>query len=282
MLNLIKNRKKEVMTARDLQASLIKMSVEFLEAYAPKLPVSIKARQRLEILKEVGLEGINNTVKLNSIIKKNEINIEQNQLIRKVKSVCSSALIVSWDDFYTVLKKYNLAVGPIKTYKKPIPEKNLDDIIKAKELNDLISLNNLFCYKEININSDTINKKELQLLVDVLGKLPFIPTKFNGEFTNVNSDLYKVREIIKRNPGVLGDCSAYLSSSKNWYIASPIVDMPDNVTIKVFSKVELDKQIKIEDPIVFKANEFGAIIVTMWDKEADDEIFEKYKEDFIN
>lgn len=282
MLNLIKNKKKEVMTARDLQASLIKMSVEFLEVYAPKLPVSIKAKQRLEILKEVGLEGINNTVKLNSIIKKNEINIEQNQLIRKVKSVCSSALIVPWDDFYTVLKKYNLAVGPIKTYKKPIPEKNLDDIIKAKELNDLISLNNLFCYKEININSDTINKKELQLLVDVLGKLPFIPTKFNGEFTNVNSDLYKVKKIIEGNPEVLYSCSAYLSSSKNWFIAAPIVDMPDNVTIKVFSKVELDKQIKIEDPIVFKANEFGAIIVTMWDKEADDEIFEKYKENFVN
>ena len=109
-----------------------------------------------------------------------------------------------------------------------------------------------------------------------------IPTKFNGEFIDINSDLYKVKKIIEGNPEVLYSCSAYLSSSKNWFIAAPIVEMSDNVTIKVFSKVELDKQIKIEDPIVFKANEFGAIIVTMWDKEADDEIFEKYKENFVN
>lgn len=34
---------------------------------------------------------------------------------------------------------------------------------------------------------------------------------------------------------------------------------------------------QLEDPIVFKANEIGAIIATMWDTEATDSIFDKYR-----
>lgn len=282
MLNLIKRQEKEVMTARDLQASLIKMSVEFLETYAPKLPVSIKAKQRLEALREVGLSGISNAVKLKGIIGTNEANTEQKRLIKRIKSVCPSALIVPWEDFYTVLKKYNLAAGPIEIYEKPIPEKNLDDIIKAKELNNL-DLNNISCYKTIEINSDRVNKKELQLLVDVVGKLPFYPAlNFINNTTDTDNDLYKVRELIRNDREIIDSYFSYPNNSKNWYIAAPVVDMPDNVTIRIQSKVELEKQRRIEDPIVFKANEIGAIIVTMWDKEADDEIFDKYKESFVD
>ena len=81
---------------------------------------------------------------------------------------------------------------------------------------------------------------------------------------------------------VIDNFWSYPNNSKNWYIAAPVVDMPDNVTIRVHSKIELDKQRRVEDPIVFKANQIGVIIVTMWDKEADDEIFDKYKESFID
>ena len=282
MLNLIKKPEKELMTARDLQTSLIKLSVDFLETYAPKLPVSIKAKQRLEALKEVGLSGIDNAIKLKNIIGANEINSEQKRLIKRVKSVFPSALIVPWEDFYTVLKKYNLAAGPIETYKKPIPEKNLDDIIRAKGLNDL-GLNDVSCYKTVTINSDRVNKKELQLLVDVIGRLPFYSTlNFINNTTDTESELYKVREIVRNDREVIDNSWSYFNDSKNWYIAAPVVDMPDNVTIRVHSKIELDKQRRVEDPIVFKANQIGVIIVTMWDKEADDEIFDKYKESFID
>lgn len=33
----------------------------------------------------------------------------------------------------------------------------------------------------------------------------------------------------------------------------------------------------IEDPIIFKASKIGAVIVTMWDKEAEDSMFDKYR-----
>lgn len=39
---------------------------------------------------------------------------------------------------------------------------------------------------------------------------------------------------------------------------------------------EMKKRI-IEDPIIFKASKIGAVIVTMWDKEAEDSMFDKYR-----
>lgn len=52
--------------------------------------------------------------------------------------------------------------------------------------------------------------------------------------------------------------------------------MTDNITIRMYSGKEARKR-QFEDPIVFKANEIGAIIVTMWDTEATDSIFDKYR-----
>lgn len=53
--------------------------------------------------------------------------------------------------------------------------------------------------------------------------------------------------------------------------------MTNNTTIELYSEYsEMEKRI-IEDPIIFKASEIGAVIVTMWDKEAEDSMFDKYR-----
>jgi hypothetical protein len=53
--------------------------------------------------------------------------------------------------------------------------------------------------------------------------------------------------------------------------------MTDNITIRMYSGKEEARKRQLEDPIVFKANEIGAIIATMWDTEATDSIFDKYR-----
>lgn len=40
---------------------------------------------------------------------------------------------------------------------------------------------------------------------------------------------------------------------------------------------EIQETLKGKHPIIFKASEIGAVIVTMWDKEAEDSMFDKYR-----
>lgn len=54
-----------------------------------------------------------------------------------------------------------------------------------------------------------------------------------------------------------------------------IIDLRPEIE-KISGKEEARKR-QLEDPIVFKANEIGAIIATMWDTEATDSIFDKYR-----
>lgn len=53
--------------------------------------------------------------------------------------------------------------------------------------------------------------------------------------------------------------------------------MTNNTTIELYSEYSEMKKRIIEDPIIFKASEIGAVIVTMWDKEAEDSMFDKYR-----
>lgn len=62
-----------------------------------------------------------------------------------------------------------------------------------------------------------------------------------------------------------------------WIIAAPVDTMTNNTTIELYSEYSEMKKRIIEDPIIFKASEIGAVIVTMWDKEAEDSMFDKYR-----
>lgn len=62
-----------------------------------------------------------------------------------------------------------------------------------------------------------------------------------------------------------------------WIIAAPVDTMTNNTTIELYSEYSEMKKRIIEDPIIFKASKIGAVIVTMWDKEAEDSMFDKYR-----
>lgn len=57
----------------------------------------------------------------------------------------------------------------------------------------------------------------------------------------------------------------------------PVDTMTNNTTIELYSEYSEMKKRIIEDPIIFKASKIGAVIVTMWDKEAEDSMFDKYR-----
>lgn len=75
-------------------------------------------------------------------------------------------------------------------------------------------------------------------------------------------------------------CKKYLEGQnvdKTEDIKAQIAKLEANITIRMYSGKEEARKRQLEDPIVFKANEIGAIIATMWDTEATDSIFDKYR-----
>lgn len=285
MLELFKRRevKKEemtglvenVMSAEDIQKALIMMSVRFIETYIPKIEKEgLLAIRRLKMLKEVGLDEIYNATQLAKITADDQHSQSVRKMIQEVKSVYPLALIVSWDDFYKIIKKYNLAIDLIQNYKKPIPEKNLDELIRASyKFNECYKnfQSNIYMINDIEIKKDGMNKKELNDMIDYWGRIPIIRSyKFFDEPT-------EQIKTVQRFVNNFTIYNSYLSMKEDWFIAAPISDLPNNVKIRITTQAEIDERKRVEDPIIFKATEFGVIIATMWDKEANDEIFEKYK-----
>lgn len=264
-----------VMSAEDIQRALIMMSVRFIETYIPKIEKEeALAIRRLKMLKEVGLDKIYNATQLAKITADDQHSQSVRKMIQEVKSVYSLALIVSWDDFYKIIKKYNLAIDLIQNYKKPIPEKNLDELIRASYKFNECSKNfqsNIYMINDIEIKKDGMNKKELNDMIDYWGRIPIIRSyKFFDEPT-------EQIKTVQRFVNNFTIYNSYLSKKEDWFIAAPISDLPNNVKIRITTQAEIDERKRVEDPIIFKATEFGVIIATMWDKEANDEIFEKYK-----
>ena len=264
-----------VMSAEDIQKALIMMSVRFIETYIPKIEKEESlAIRRLKMLKEVGLDEIYNATQLTKITADDQHSQSVRKMIEEVRSIYSSALIVSWDDFYKIIKKYNLAIDLIQNYKKPIPEKNLDELIRASYKFNEHSRNfqsNIYMINEMEIKKDGMSKKELNDMIDYWGRIPIIRSYnfFEEPTEQINT--------VKRFVNNFTIYNSYSPIKKAWFIAAPISDLPNNVKIRITTQAEIDERKRVEDPIIFKATEFGVIIATMWDKEANDEIFEKYK-----
>lgn len=273
------NNSNKKLSAENLQTEIINKSAEFLTKFKKFSTIDSKSiEDRLERLSEVGLSKIFNANALRSIIKDGDN--EYIKFIESVKNIYPYSIIISWKDFYFILKKYNLAVGYLDEYKKLIPEKNLNDIIEASyKFNDQSTNFNSFNYMNSMSIYKTDNPKlknsDLKKLVDLFGRLPLV---FEADFVYKNFIDSIDYEVLKRYfNNNIGYSRQFNLSKSSWLIAAPIDDLKDNIEISIENNIKVDDTKLIEDPIVFKANKLGVIIVTMWDKESNDEIFNNYR-----
>lgn len=293
-----KSKEKELLTPESLHTALYLISLEYINRYLPeKSDVSlnditkidnskrIMAEIRLKKLIDAGLGYSYNAKKLKNILG-NGSSIRTSALkseidfIQQVKSLYSKSLIVPWLDFYRVLKKYGLVCSTLEDYEKIIPEENENELLIASQKFNSCGKNfNKFRIADrVRINSDNLRKKDLNFLIDFIGRLPFddiIDRPSIYGFAPVLDDLFKNVTIVDRKG------YDYNNKEKEWFIAAQEEDLENNVTIEVYSSKAEFKRKQLElmknDPIIFKASQYGAVIVTMWDKEADDEIFDKYR-----
>ena len=297
-----RSKEKELLTPESLHTALYLISLEYINRYLPeksdvlslnditKIDNSkrIMAEIRLKKLIDAGLGYSYNAKKLKNILEndRNGNDIRSAALkseidfIQQVKSLYSKSLIVPWLDFYKVLKKYGLVCSTLDDYEKIIPEENENELlIASQKFNSCGNNFNKFRIAErVRINSDNLRKKDLNFLIDFIGRLPFddiIDRPSIYGFAPVLDDLFKNVKIVGRKG------YDYNNKEKEWFIAAQEEDLENNVKIELYSSKAEFKRKQLElmknDPIIFKASQYGAVIVTMWDKEADDEIFDKYK-----
>ena len=119
----------------------------------------------------------------------------------------------------------------------------------------------------VRVGTDKLSKKELNMVVEYLRRFPYVPSQL------------KISDVLRNIVGKqLNVRATYDTLMRNeWIIAAPVDTMTNNTTIELYSEYSEMKKRIIEDPIIFKASKIGAVIVTMWDKEAEDSMFDKYR-----
>lgn len=250
-----------------IEESLSKLAIEVIGASTQTSLMPLKDNRQLkgeyEKLKDLGLISSANArlikVKLDSINKYND-NIKKARdlkvYIRNLNYLYDGkAILISRESFYTVCRKYNLDIGPLKNYTGVIPVENLEELSKVKSTGQYHS--NIYVVTDVTNYSDITNSAIRRFLEQNYY------TFFSYEHINRLSNISPWGEEAQK---VYLDCDWY--SEDDFFIACPKEHLKkDNVTISNHPI----------DPIVFRFCEYGIVIHTMWGKESEDKVFEEYK-----
>ena len=258
----------KVIELPSIEDSLSNLAIEIVGASTQTSLMPLKDTFQLDEeyakLKNLGLINSANArlikTKLDSINKYNDSVERAQNLIAYIKNLNylyeGRAILISKESFYTVCRKYNLDIGPLKNYTGVIPVKNLEELAQVKSTGHYRST--IYMVKEVTNNSDDITNGVIRRFLEQNYYI-FFSNKHIGRL----SDISPWGEEAQR---VYLNCDWY--NEDDFFIACPKEHLKkNNVTIS-------NRPI---DPIVFRFCEYGIVIHTMWGKEADDKVFEEYK-----
>lgn len=216
---------------------------------------------------------------------------KQNEFFQFIKEMLEvfghNTLLVRFDDFEQIIKKYNLTCGCLEDYTGVIPEKNLKELEEAKrKLNiakgyditgrefytvSIFTPYDDLRFKKLHHPSLYKNICDLKRVTEIdtdytdsatikrLKVFPFISTNERSD-SDIVADLFKQRET-----------GIKLSREKtNLFIVAPYKDMKNGIKFRHF--------VKAEDPFICSYTSFGIMIHTAWGEEAEDEVLSKYYE----
>lgn len=270
------------LSAEELRNALVVSSMEYCKQYLQEAESvdadKIKAiKIELDNLEAYGLGNSRNATELrtlyqqlNKTARKGTTWNLNRKFFEEIKYLAPSVLIVPYDDFFEILNTYGLACGPLGCYNGIIPEENVAEIMTVGEqLKGFTNLNTMRWVNTVTLDSD-IPKNVQKEVIQYFSIFPYVKQSIQDGWDYMRS--------INR-----GEYSSALHLSishikaEDWQIAAPFNEMKDNVTIKLYSGAAERRRQAAEDPIVFKVNDLGVIIASMWGKEASSSIFDKYR-----
>lgn len=209
------------------------------------------------------------------------------KLIKFIKSLRNhfgeSTLLISFEQFEKLCKKYRLETGLISEYTGIIPNKNIKEIQNVKEKVNYFNkpLNGFeksaYIWKvtecENGTNDDDIFsdftewiKSKHNLIYSDRNEYNFDGSLWLDDVKNVNSDIpsnvkhYRYESLFK--------IRGYLIKKDTLFIACPPEQLKEQ-SLKITKKAI--------DPIVFQYSPYGIVVHSVWGEEAEDEVFEEYK-----
>lgn len=292
-------------TSEDVHGAVIASTLAILErikANVEKASLPVDVSKEKDLLISLGLTGSKNMQVIKEAEAKINVHntiIEENVKITKImdemyKAFGKNTFYIPMKDFTAILDKYNLSVGRLEDYKGTIPEANIAEIAKAKEMVDKIRDNE----KVIHYDKPTVIKHRKTETVwddDIMGyrSIHVIKEEPTYEYSWMQ-DLYPTlarsleswyrlisvtKEVDKssyrRFPMIKPTEVSRWSHRVDWeahtlLIAAPVQEMD--------TLYEISERIITDDPIVFSTVGNGVIIYSMWGEEGDDEVMRKYQE----
>lgn len=291
-------------TSEDVHGAVIASTLAILERIKTNvekasLPVNISKEK--ELLESLGLTSSKNMQVIKEAEAKINVHnaiIEENVKITKImdemyKAFGTNTFYVPMKAFTDILDKYNLAVGRLEDYKGTIPEVNIAEIAKAKEIVDKIRKNAKIIhydkpttvkrYDFVKVWNDVVQdfKDELVKIEEPGYEFTYMKTLYPALYSNIEY-WYRIigvrpgnnKDSFKRFPMIRQDEVSWVYQIENekhaLLIAAPVQEMD--------TLYEIRERIITDDPIVFSTVGNGVIIYSMWGDEGNDEVLRKYQE----
>ena len=290
-------------TAEEVHAELTSKFLLFMENIKRTTEyntVPDSVRQEYETLKELGFINSKNAELTGRIVryvndfnKKHEENIEALRFMKKAwETFGRDVMVVRYDHFFDLIKKYNLVCGTFDRYTGTIPPENLAEIARAMET--------MKCYGNMVYHLHVIRKVDTKffnpvdfyrfnMFPDGTWAYKTVPLSYaKAEYVTELASKVAVynREIRAYINGlVTADNSLYTC-----FIAAPAQEMKEaKIEVVTTTKRDLRKirrehqrQLELErirtyDPFICSLTKYGVMIFTKWGDEAQDDIIKQYE-----
>jgi len=296
--DLVREIHNEFDTAGD---KLLNQAKSILEEIA-KSNIAENLENKAKIMEQIGfinskfVKDVNNKIKNDKQAKEDAE--KDAQLVMYYKHKYPNLKFLKENDLDTICEKYNLVYAPIKNYVENVPDKNLNDIIDAKELDVDDKPDCRYYYT--NINSDffsTENKLIASKIKIEIDKQQFLKPEtrkhnfritdgipgFHNNMDNIPtyaSAIFVSNYLIKHHGIRVNE--RYISLSKvevdysGLFICAPekhfnLEGLSKEKKYGFFEKITT-QIVEVKDPIVFRYVKGGIQVITKWGIEAEDRL----------
>jgi hypothetical protein len=279
-----------VITAETIHSGFMQAGIVYVDSLKTEIDSIIvppHITKELRELDELGLRNTTNAKVLRGIVDEaEEINSRKQFNIDALKFLNSAIdkfgeniVLISYDRFFELLKKYNLVCGDCEEFQGTIPDKNLEDIkrayrvLKNEPKDGIISKGFVEHVRIRSVRLVSDHPPEIQDLVDIISHFPFmVEGSFLSEGYEAATGIFKddYRHLYYRVFNHSGGSLWAYGRPEKLYMVAPVNEMKPVIDIKITTVPE--------DPFVVSLTKFGVLIHTMWGVESKDVILNKYKE----
>lgn len=250
-----------------------------------ELPTKPDESERLSLLLTLGFDGTkevkryqNQMAKYSKAVNENTANRENvfkyNAHLRKAFEILIEArkdfgpntLLINFEDFQKLMKKYNLICGLFSDYKGEIPQDKLEEISNLpKEIPGYIKT--LYQFNSVDFDED---ERLIHWCPSSLIRFPFIIVSNMLYYGDIVGKDCLGNQFQKYSSSGYGIFSRNLVSDTKLFICAPARKMK-NSAIRVNINMH-------RDPFICAYTDYGILILTRWGEEASSKVIRKYEE----